>query len=312
MTLDASLRALNEPSLTELRQAWQERRLTVVVGAGASAQSGLPVWNQLLERMLALWVEQKYKDSLVKGLTEEIVQHIRLQLQGESPIVVAQYIQAHVSDAEFAELVHRALYWGISEKPNPGPILKSIGRLGPRLRSIVTFNFDDLTETALRREGTENTPVAEAADLLHVRGLPVYHPHGYLPFEKDPKKSDSVVIAESAYHELYASPHSWSNIVFSSALLESACLFVSTSITDPNVRRVLGAVHRQMPTRRHFYIWSTPMKSYGMEGVLNDIFTEVFRRSQQSLGLEPVWFYMRNGAQSHADIPDILDAIRET
>jgi hypothetical protein len=49
-----------------------------------------------------------------------------------------------------------------------------------------------------------------------------------------------------------------------------------------------------------------------MERVLNDIFANVFRQSQQTLGLEPVWFYLRDGAGSYADVPDILDAIRET
>jgi SIR2-like domain len=140
--------------------------------------------------------------------------------------------------------------------------MRAIGRLGHKLKSVVTFNFDDLVEKALALEGCTSTSVWKASDLSRIKGVPVYHPHGFLPYARQQDEVYRVVLAEADYHTLYANPHSWSNIAFSTALLESVCLFITTSITDPNVRRVLDTAHREVPDQFHYFIWTPRLRLY--------------------------------------------------
>ena len=93
------------------------------------------------------------------------------------------------------------------------------------------------------------------------------------------------------------------------------CLFVATSITDPNVRRVLDAAHREAPNDFDYFVWDTPHKGQlsGVDAVVQEAFSEVFCEAHQKLGLKPVWYFKRKDAQDrYSDVADILDAIRET
>jgi hypothetical protein len=92
--LDPELRSLNEESLTTLREAWHGHKLTIIVGAGASHQSGLPLWNQLLQRLLVDWVEEQHKDTLFRHFYGEIREHLAAELQNQSPIVFAHFMQS--------------------------------------------------------------------------------------------------------------------------------------------------------------------------------------------------------------------------
>ena len=310
MSLDPELRVLNEEALTSLRQAWHSNKLTIIVGAGASHQSGLPLWNQLLQQLLLTWVEEQYHGTF----SCEIREHFARELPHQSPIVFAHFLQSRLSDKAFIDLVHHSMYGHLPSAPEPGPIMRAIGRLGHKLKSVVTFNFDDLVETALDLDGSVCTSVWTASRLSKIKGVPVYHPHGFLPYSRQQDEAYKVLLAEADYHTLYANAHSWSNIAFSTALLESVCLLVTTSITDPNVRRVLDAAHREVPDDFDYFLWNTPRQGQlsGVDAVVQEAFSEVFHEAYRKLGLKPVWFFLRDSPDSYSDVPDILDAIRDT
>lgn len=321
MALDPELRSLNKEPLTELRRAWQNGRLSVVVGAGASAQASLPAWTGVLDNMLVSYVEKQYGDTLVGPITDDIQQGIQERLQGESPIVVAHYLQSRMSPDEYLDLVHASIYGHLRSPREPGPIARAVGRLGSKLDSVITFNYDDLIEKALSLEGTANTCVWRPDDWSRVTGLPVYHPHGLLPFQRDPNESYWIVLAEGDYHTQYTSTQSWSNIAVARALLETTCLFVSISITDPNLRRMLDVIHRETPDRYHYFVWETPEESQfhdKVDRIAHNAFEDVFVESHKRIGLKPVWFHYRGsdpwGADRNynwRDIPQLLDAVRE-
>lgn len=324
MTLDPNLEKLNRDALADLREEWKTHRLTIVVGAGASVQSGLPSWYSVLDEMLFQYVEGKHKKTLVGPLADRIRDHMKARLQGESPIVIAHYLRSQYStESQFLKLVRNALYRRVRGTPQPGPIAQAIARLANRpnggLKSIITFNFDDLMEAALNDEGVANTSVWQAAHWAQVRGLPVYHPHGFLPFKMKKGEPYRVILSESDYHNQYATPHRWSNIVFTQALLDSTCLFVSTSLTDPNLRRMLDVMHQSTPQRYHFFMWETPEPGSiadPIEEVSAKAFEAVFVKSHQLIGLKPVWFHYRgkdpngvDGNYNWRDIPELLNSI---
>jgi len=299
----------NSAAIIDLRQAWQTGKLTLVVGAGASVQSKLPTWNQLMQELIVQYVARQYNEPPYGFVADDIRLHLSNELGAQSPIVAAHYLKSRMTAVEFLDLAHRALYVGHSEAPTPGPIARAVGRLGTKLNCVITFNFDDLLERALSAEGCPNTSVWNASDLSKIRGLPVYHPHGFMPYKRDPSAVYWVVLSEDDYHTQYNSPFGWSNIAVVRALLETTCLFVGTSLTDPNLRRLLDSVHRDVPTKQHYFLWGRPQETQmkGIEGLVHHVFEQLFKDSHSRLGVAPVWFHH----QQWDEIPEILDSIRQ-
>ncbi len=324
MSLDPQLVKLNKAALDHLRKEWQARQLTVAVGAGVSAQSGLPTWNRILDELTFMYVQNKLRKTIIGPIADEIRQHFQQRLEGQSPIIVAHYLRSMLTDNAFLPLVHASLYKRCPNQPTPGPIARAVARMTSKasggLRAIITFNFDDLMELALKLENEPHTAVWLAKHWSQVNGLPVYHPHGYLPFTLKKSEPYWIVLSEADYHAQYATPSSWSNIAVSHALLESTCLFVSTSITDPNLRRMLDSSHATNPKKFHYFIWETPQPGSfpsGVGEIADKEFQQVFVDSYKRIGLKPVWFHYRGADPSGADpdykwrdIPELLDWIR--
>jgi hypothetical protein len=207
---------------------------------------------------------------------------------------------------EFIKILHASLYDGFSIEPEPSPLAMTIAGLGAKLHSILSFNFDGLMETALGRLGVPHTPIWTASQLSEATGLPVYHPHGYLPYILEPGQSYEIVFAESDYHTQYSSQFSWNNIVTIRALLESTCLFVGASLTDPNQRRLLDNVYRQNPKAQHYFMWRVPntQSMSGTDKLLQSVFDKIFESSYSTLGLTPLYVH------EWEDMPFMIDDIK--
>jgi hypothetical protein len=145
----------------------------------------------------------------------------------------------------------------------------------------------------------EFTPVIEGRDLGRIRGLPIYHPHGFLP--RSGRGSSEIVFAESQYHTQYAEGFNWTNIIVQRLLLESTCFFVGTSLSDPNLRRMIDLAHRQNVAQRHYY---ATLDSGHTESLLRQAVGEILEASYEALGVVPVWL------DSYDNIPELLSAIR--
>lgn len=144
----------------------------------------------------------------------------------------------------------------------------------------MSFNFDDILERTFSSSGVEFTAVIDGRDLRMIRGVPIYHPHGYLP--REGQGSSSIVFAESRYHTQYAEGFNWTNIVVQRLLLESTCLFVGTSLSDPNLRRMIDLAHRQNASQRHYYV---TLNTRHPEVFLREAVSEILQASYEAMGL---------------------------
>lgn len=213
--------------------------ITLLVGAGASMEAELPSWRELVARLLETVAEEQAEldtPELRQGWIARILD--RDDLLGAAAVVEVMAAQS------LDTLVPSHLY-GESGAAGyrPGPIARQVAELrrcfGESLE-ILTTNYDDLIERALIDSGlapsrirsyiTSRSPDTRAADAIAVT-----HLHGLAGRTGSPRK---IVLTEEHYHRMQRGS-SWQEKLVTERLMKSRCLFVGTSLADPNLIRYL-------------------------------------------------------------------------
>jgi len=232
-----------EFQIKSLKDAYNDGNLTLFCGAGTSYDAGIPTWNTLLKSLLrAVYSENTDVPDIDTKLANLFQKRINV-----SPLILAQYLKTLLGK-KFISTVRDTLYQECTDKSS---IVDAIAELSRQkrnrkpLRSIITFNFDDLIEEKLLKEKIEFKTVFAEGERFKEEEIPIYHPHGFLPRKKNLTNANDVVFSEDAYHSQFIDPYSWGNLVQLNHLNNSICLFTGISLTDPNMRRLLDVSMRK-------------------------------------------------------------------
>jgi hypothetical protein len=259
-------------ALKALKQAYQDGRLTLYLGAGVSIGSGLPSWSTLLATLYYIAVDldwtakwQPYPNYLY-ALGEWW-----LKQSGEAPEVIAGKVHSYlISDSSlFHKKLIDTLY--LPWKNNPpdardlrrkNGLLRAVSELcrlttkTSGLHAVVTTNYDSLLEQALadRAMKLEFKPVwRKDMDLDRKKERGIFHVHGYLPRNGTGSEEDDILLTEAQYHAAASDPYSWSNLTLIQCFSSSTGLMVGLSMTDRNLRRLLYALS-QTQLRQDVYL----------------------------------------------------------
>lgn len=217
------------------------KRLTVVVGAGTSAEVGFPTWRELIEGLLI-------KVARAQGVTGEDLNVFRNWVATAEGLPAAGSMVRASLGSTFAREV-RALLYADVESPRPGPTAQAVARirsLWPDACEIATTNYDVLLEDALKAEFLPKKVKHRVDEKAGAPGdVIVRHLHGLLTPEREVGR---LVLSEVDYQRM-AGGQAWQESYFRTQLNQSACLFVGTSMTDPNLLRYLYRHH--FGSRRH-------------------------------------------------------------
>ncbi len=311
--------------IAQLKESYLNNDLALFVGAGVSEPAGIPCWNHLLTDLLVSMIGQKLPKVL--NVTDEENKALARQfsiLNDVSPLLEARYIRSGFGDS-FALAVASALYRDINMKGGgTSELLKSISKLciprrsGPGIKSVVTYNFDDLIEKHLEAVGVHYRSIFRDVDIASQDELGIYHVHGFLPrnMEQHDGVSESLfVFSEEGYHTLLEDPYAWSNIVQLNFFRECTCLMLGLSMTDPNLRRLLDIAARKSRKAKHFVFMKRPTSSdfstepnLMRQEVIDGFFAAHFGLQEASfheLGLNIIWI------ENFNEISSILDSLRE-
>jgi hypothetical protein len=343
-----------------LRVSYGEGNLVLYLGAGVSVGNGLPPWDQLV---LAMYFAASPKEmggwhpfpNYLFAIAEWHLQ------RGHEPLeITARKIRECYSDVQdFLTNLRKTLYAGYSNDGgltfqtlqrlalrNANSTLDAIAKLCERskvgkngVRAVVTYNYDELLETAL---GTfANQPIWNSAR-LDLGKLPIYHVHGYVPMKENQGSApDEIVFTEEQYHLVAQNSYSWSNLVQLQALSSSTGLMIGLSLSDPNMRRLLDAIAK-LPHHPHNYAliqtpqWKQPsdeqvdqiqanaidyLQLFANSGVkggvkedwrakIRGILQQVEKRDiglqtsvLNKMGIKPIWY------ETHDEIPGIIKQI---
>ncbi|MBX3656644.1 MAG: TIR domain-containing protein [Ramlibacter sp.] len=291
--------------IASLGASLKSGRLTLVCGAGVSVGAGIPVWNELLLKLLESMIERLSKDhslDLGSNAAEEFNKR-----HGASSLILGKYLKNNLGK-DFGKKVRDALY---AAKPTTCGLIDAIvdvsrpQRDGKPLDSIVTFNFDGLIEENLSAANVLNRAIYTEAIKHDLNELPVYHVHGYLPRAGKIPDDTDIVFSEDAYHSQFIDPFSWSNLIQLNKLTQNTCLFVGVSLTDPNLRRLLDVAWRKNPDKSvsHYIVKKIPRFGTA-DDVLDDLARLLEEQDANALGINVIW------VDSYDQIPDLIRSVR--
>lgn len=224
--------------------------LTLVVGAGASVEGGFPTWPTLIRRLL----ERLGSERGLSG--DELDAFCSWSMETDGLTGAAAVVESNLGEDVFRRWVREELYMDAPAKLVPGPSARACARL-KALRAdqceVVTTNYDPLLRHALREEpGLVDWKVDARVDDSPATSTEavVRHLHGYITRSKT---FGDVVLAEGHYHAMQGSERAWQESFMRRRLQHGPCLFVGTSLTDPNLLRYL---YRTSGAARHVALFT--------------------------------------------------------
>jgi len=306
---------ITKQNLESLKSAYLEDQLVLFVGAGVSLASGLPSWESLLNRLIISLIDNNPSFKSLVDSREHLVELFKSEIPA-SPLITARILRDSLGN-DFSDSVRSSLYLDFDPSKS-SEIVEEIGalcvpgRVRQGLASVVTYNYDEIIEIELRRRSVDFFIVVSEGDTPSKNELPIFHPHGFLPFKGNLnlKYRKSLVLSEEAYHSQFIDPYAWPNITQLNLLRNNVCLFVGLSMTDPNLRRLLEISNQKRPGVRHYAIlkdhWK-PNKKIGEIAGIGKV-TNVLRGLEEStfnkLGVSVIW------VNDHSDVPNIIREIR--
>ncbi|TON23884.1 SIR2 family protein [Vibrio parahaemolyticus] len=257
-----------EEIIKHLKSCYKKGQLSLFLGAGVSSSAGMPDWSTLLNSLFVTYLTQKFDGDGAVG-DEDINDLItRLNSINEpSALMAARYLRKGLSKSDggakdFIGAVTKNLYvLRNTDFAIDSELIKSIAsmclprRAGAKVKSVVTYNFDDLLERQLSNNSILHRCIYTDDESYEPDELPVYHVHGFLPEARkscDYLDNSTLVFSEEGYHQIYSDSYHWSNLVQLNSFRESNCLMIGLSMTDPNLRRLLDISSKNTERSKHF------------------------------------------------------------
>ena len=322
--------------IDNLRKYYQKGQFSLFLGAGVSSSAGMPDWNTLLNSLFVTYLTQEFGGDVAIGDRDigELVKRLN-KIDEPSALMAARYLRKGLSKRdgeakEFIDAVTKNLYkLRNAKRPIDSDLIKSITsmclprRTGAKVKSVVTYNFDDLLERQLTTNAILHRCIYTDNESYDPDELPVYHVHGFLPENRNPYDgldNSTLVFSEEGYHQIYSDSYHWSNLVQLNSFRESNCLMIGLSMTDPNLRRLLDISSKNIERSKHFAFMKRLSSAEFCHEEIDGKETKVIdnvdaaekflerhhtlnEELMKELGVTIIWY------ESYDDIPEIIKAV---
>ncbi|MBR5167429.1 MAG: SIR2 family protein [Salinivirgaceae bacterium] len=292
--LEQNWKGKRDDVINSAKWSLRENKCSLFLGAGVTISAGGPTWEGLLFN--AIKKVQKINKRDFKRIYNSC---------GKSPIIMGRYLapDKHTLKRTTDYLQRFILYKDVNL--DESELIKAICEFieTDKVESIVTYNFDDLIETAIEQRGKKQIFSVVAKSRNKRNEIPVYHVHGLIPQDKS-KMTATPVLSEKEYHDIYRESFHWSNIEQLHALDRNTCFFIGLSMSDPNLRRLLDVSHTSNDNEIHHYAFLKREPLYGNNDVKkNKTYFETIEQQFESVGVWVIWY------EQYDDVPRMLREI---
>ena len=291
-----------DKTLEIAKASLQDKDFSFFFGAGVSMSANLPSWWKLLEGLV-----DKSKQNVLDKTDIDKLQ----QVCYDSSIVLGRFIRMMMetkSDGdEYYNAIHGALYGGNASCSSPliTEICNLIFAKRQFAKGIITYNFDDVMERALNKVGINNYPVF---GMNHPQqALPIYHVHGFIPYDNSQIIKSVPILSEEEYHRVYANSYNWSNVEQIHALSRTTCIFVGLSMTDPNLRRLLDISIRDSENEARHFVFLPHIEDFKNVKDVDRKNNEAMRIQKEiflELGLRVIWY------TDYTELPTLIGMLK--
>ncbi|WP_247237865.1 SIR2 family protein [Telluribacter sp. SYSU D00476] len=208
-----------EEKIDLLKEAYERGQFSMFLGAGVSSSAGMPDWNTLLNSLFVSYLTKEFNQQT--NISDEDIKQIVERLNSidePSALMAARYLRKGLSKQtteikEFTKTITDNLYkLRDTKKSLSSDLITAISNLcmprrtGAKVRTVITYNFDDLLERQLTLKSIQHHSIYTDNEAFDPDELPIYHVHGFLP--EDGKKYEgleksTLVFSEEGYHQIY-------------------------------------------------------------------------------------------------------------
>lgn len=262
----------------------------MVLGAGVSCDLGAKDWSGLLRH----FKKNLSKERIIMN-PDDVCKRI-----GDTVLITAELCKdLYKNEKDFYWDIHNGIYC-INRDPGKVYEIDVIASIISKCKDgryfrVLTYNYDDFLEKSLDNIGLPYTVIFNQYCSPSSK-LPIYHAHGFFPQIHDKKDIQevyykSIILTESNYNELYNHPYDWTISCQLSFFRENTCLFVGSSISDPNIRRLMQITKTK--EKVHYAIMVKHKMSIKDLTIISNHFLK--------LGIEIIWVN---------DFPDIVSVLQ--
>ncbi len=252
-------KSTSQTAIKYLRESYFNNKLVLVLGAGVSMKFGIPSWDSLLQRLLVKTIEEEPEKAT-------ILSKVFTKVFNPSPLIAGRFLQESLekpnnSKNQFENEVRSALYESFDNNAHSLTMEEIVqlcispGKNTPTLDGIISYNYDDIIENKILAKGLDvpfQSIYGQGID-PDDNSLAIYHVHGFLPREGNLDDRNIITLGEYVYHEQYNAIYSWNNIVQINKFRDNTCLFIGSSLTDPNIRRLLDIANSQKTGKKKYH-----------------------------------------------------------
>jgi len=263
-----------EGLIVKAREAFNNNKTSLFLGAGVSASAGIVTWDSLLEQLCIKKGLPKIDsdiDSVVKG--RYIVDAYKEREQ-----TIPDTFYYDMKDILYANVHSSKLIRSIAKLVNKGNI-----------ESVISYNYDNLVEQEIAKSKT-CCSIYDKSRPIDNNSLHVYHVHGFLP--QDGQWSP-IVLGEKEYHKIYQESYNWGNVEQLHALCRNVCFFIGLSMKDPNLRRLIDISIEDSEIE--------PMHYAFLRRIEYDV--PFMEKVMRGFGVNCIWY------DKHEDLPKMLDSL---
>lgn len=257
-----------ERFIIHLRQRLQSEQLTLIVGAGISAEAKAPLWNDLVARL------QKKLDG--GGRIKKTDPRWALGPAFLSQILFRRFAQNAVSDSQNTiPSVYRHVYanakW-MSEIRNelykdvPSTIpqiirkhsyIENLAKLSNLCRITINFNFDDILFSVAKIIDNNSSPILSwnLPNNFPKKNSLIYHINGFIPRSELKRGSQRLVFTEGAFAEWLPQTRSYESMSVLRFFSENTVIIVGCSLDDTSLKTMLRASMDVTPSNYHYYVY---------------------------------------------------------
>lgn len=214
----------------KLKHAYAAKRCSILVGAGASAGAGLPLWDQLLESMISAGEA----NGVVSA--DRAVQYRALAKKPDKYLMVASGLKDDFGNY-FDEFIESTF---ISPRPTPTDLHKALVVLD-KLQFVLTTNYDTIIERAYRGIDPDVSvctfrDTGEIQRRLSKREFFILKAHGDAS-----KMGNDVILTDVDYRNLLFRQRGYQSLL-SAMFTMFTIVFVGASMTDPEITLLLSYI----------------------------------------------------------------------